>query len=374
MDALRIEGRSFFIAGRFERLPKSRIERELVARGGKLHSRLTRRTDFAVVTHETTGRLGSPTMRAVLAREPKRTLSEEAFLRGLTLAPALHGKDIDASRFQSLTGLAREDVRLLELFDILTPEDGRFGFGDLKIAQHVSGLRRRGVAIESVLSAATVLRRRRRGCDPQEIIRLDIGPGGDLMMRIGEALAQLDGQMRFSWAEPPPDPDALFEAAEQAAAEGALLSAERLYYACLSASPRDPVVRFNLGNVVRDLGRPAEAKAHYLAALDAEPGFAEAHFNLGHLAMSSGQSAEAIAHFERAVLADPEFPDPLYNLAALYIKADRLSDAAPLLERYVRLDPNSAWGHEAKKLLLACRAVLAPSRVRTSQTARAAPN
>jgi hypothetical protein len=74
------------------------------------------------------------------------------------------------------------------------------------------------------------------------------------------------------------------------------------------------------------------------------------------------------------VLADPEFPDPLYNLAALYIKADRLSDAAPLLERYVRLDPNSAWGHEAKKLLLACRTVLAPSRVRTSQTARAAPN
>jgi hypothetical protein len=33
MDALRIEGRSFFIAGRFERLPKSRIERELARVG-----------------------------------------------------------------------------------------------------------------------------------------------------------------------------------------------------------------------------------------------------------------------------------------------------------------------------------------------------
>jgi tetratricopeptide (TPR) repeat protein len=362
MSSLRIEGCSFSIAGRFERLPKSRIERELAARGAKLHRRLTQRTDFAVVTHEAAGRIDSAAMRAVLTREAGRSLSEETFLRALGLAPALQGKDIDAPRFESLTGLSPDDIRLLALFDVLTPEDGRFGFGDLKIAQHVAGLRRRGVSVEGVLQAATALRRRRRSSGPQEVIRLDIGPGGDLMMRIGEALAELDGQMRFAWMEAPPDPDALFEAAEEAAAAGSLLTAERLYYACLSASPRDPVVRFNLGNVVRELGRPAEAKAHYLAALDAEPGFAEAHFNLGHLALAAGQHAEAIAHFERAVLADPEFPDPLYNLAALYIQLGRLDDAAPLLERYVRLDPGSSWGHEAKKLLLACRAVLAPTR------------
>jgi tetratricopeptide (TPR) repeat protein len=364
-----IEGSSFFIAGRFERLPKSRIERELAARGGKLHHRLTQRTDVAVVTHEAAGRIGSALIKAVLAREAGRALSEESFLRLLGLAPALQGKDIDAARFAALTGLAAADIRLLALFDILTPDQGRFGFGDLKVAQHVAGLRRRGVSIDSVLTAATALRRRRRGSDAQEVIRLDIGPGGDLMMRIGEALAELDGQMRFAWVQTPPDPDALFEAAEEAAGSGRLLVAERLYYACLSASPRDPVVRFNLGNVVRDLGRPAEAKAHYLAALDAEPAFAEAHFNLGHLALSAGHHPEAILHFERAILADPEFPDPLYNLAALYIQCDRVGDAAPLLERYVRLDPASKWGHEAKKLLLACRAVLAPSRPRKRETA-----
>jgi len=121
-------------------------------------------------------------------------------------------------------------------------------------------------------------------------------------------------------------------------------------------------VRFNLGNVVRELGRTAEAKAHYMAAIDAEPGFAEAHFNLGHLALAVQQYAEAIAHFERAIVADADYPDPLYNLAALYVQSGRLGDAAPLLERYVRLDPSSKWGHEARKLLLACRTVLAPMR------------
>jgi tetratricopeptide (TPR) repeat protein len=181
-------------------------------------------------------------------------------------------------------------------------------------------------------------------------------------MRIGDVLAELDGQMRFAWVEPPPDPDALFEAAEDAASSGALLLAERLYYACLSAAPRDPVIRFNIGNVLRDLGRVAEAKAHYLAAIDAEPGFAEAHFNLGHLAMSSGNTKEAIAHLERAVVAEPDYPDPLYNLAALYIGAERVKDAVPLLERYLRLDADSKWAHEARKRLLACRALLTPQR------------
>src|SRR5690349_16858318 len=360
MAGLRVEGSSFFVAGRFERLPKSRVERELYARGAKLHRRFNRNTDFAVVTHEAAGRIASPDFATLRALEPERCLSEETFLRALGLVPPLQGKDIEESRLLSLTGLSREDVRLLSVFDVLTPVGGQFGFNDLKVAQHVAHLRRR-VSLDMVLVAATELRRRRRG-GPHDLTRLDIAPSGELMMRIGDVLAELDGQMRFAWVQPPPDPDALFEAAENAESSGDLLLAERLYYACLSASPRDPVIRFNIGNVLRDLGRVAEAKAHYLAAIDAEPDFAEAHFNLGHLAMSSGNTKEAIAHLERAVVAEPDYPDPLYNLAALYIKSERLKDAVPVLERYLRLDADSKWAHEARKLLLACRAVLSPER------------
>jgi tetratricopeptide (TPR) repeat protein len=361
---LRFDGSTFFIAGRFERLPKSRIERELAARGAKLHRRLGPKTDLVILTHEAAGRFGTPAIDGVLALETERVISEETMLRALDLAPALSGKDIEQERFRALAGLAAEEARVLSLFDVLTPVEGRFGFGDLKVAQHVANLRKRGVSLAQILTAATELRRRRRARGAQDITRLDVGPSGDLMMRIGNVLAELDGQMRFAWMQPPPDPDALFEAAEQAESLGNLAAAERLYYACLSASPRDPVVRFNLGNVVRDLGRAAEAKAHYLAALDAEPRFAEAHFNLGHLAMAAGQLAEAVSQLERAVVADPEYPDALYNLAMLYIDAERFADAVPLLERYLRHDqePASTWAHEARKRLLACRAVLAPQR------------
>jgi tetratricopeptide (TPR) repeat protein len=369
MAAPAFEGSSFFVAGRFERLPKTRIERELVGRGAKLHRRLGRKTDFAVITHEAAGRLASATLEAVRAMPPQHVFSEDAFLRALGLAPGLQGKDIARERFLGLAGLAPEEVDLLALFDIVTPDQERFGFSDLKVAQHIAGLRQRGVPIELVLKAATELRRRRRGATPSDLTRLDIGPSGDLMLRIGDLLAELDGQMRFAWEHAPPDPDAIFEAAEDAATAGDLATAERLYYACLSASPRDPIVRFNLGNVLRELDRVAEAKVHYLAAIEAEPAFAEAHFNLAHLAMATDNGEEAIGHLERAVIADPEYPDPLYNLAALYIQRRRFGDAAPLLERYIRLDPNSTWAREARKLLLACRSVMAPKRVRpTSRT------
>jgi tetratricopeptide (TPR) repeat protein len=359
---LRLEGASVFVAGRFERVPKTRIERELSARGATLQRRLGRRTDLAVLTHEAGGRLASASVKAVLSSEGVRRVSEETFLRALGLMSAARSKDIEAERFLGLAGLAAVDIDLLVLFDVLAPVEGRFAFGDVKVAQHVAKLRQRGVSIEAVLAAATDLRRRRRGGHPPALTRLDLAPSGDLMLRIGDVLTELDGQMRFAWAHPPPDPDALFEEAEHAAGSGDLAAAERLYYACLSASPRDPVIRFNIGNVVRDLGRAAEAKAHYLVAIDAEPSFAEAYFNLGHLAMSAGHNTEAASYLERAVLVEPNYPDPLYNLAALYIQLERYRDAVALLERYLRLDPNSAWSHEAKKLLLACKTMLAPKR------------
>jgi tetratricopeptide (TPR) repeat protein len=362
MTTLRFEGTGFCVIGRFERVPRMRIERELAGRGATLQRRVGRKTDYAVMTHAAAGRPASVALGAVKALDVSRCLSEDTFLRELGLVPGLPDKDIDESRFLALSGLASDDLRLLALFDVVATSDGRFGFSDLKIAQHVAGLRHRGAALDLILKAATELRRRRRGAAPSDVTRLDIAPSGDLMMRIGDLLAELDGQMRFAWEQPQRDPDAIFEAAEEAANAGDFETAERLYYSCLSAAPRDPVVRFNLGNVLRETGRIAEAKVHYLTAIESEPAFAEAHFNLAHLAMAAGNAPEAIASLERAVAADQDYPDPLYNLAALYIQLDRIADAAPLLERYIRLDPKSTWAHEARKLLLACRAALAPDR------------
>src|SRR5581483_4891950 len=105
MAPVRFEERCFLVVGRFERLPRARIERELAARGAKLHRRLNRNTDYAVVTHAAASLLGSPTLDAVLALDPARVLGEDDFLRALGLMPALVGKDIEEARFLALSGL-----------------------------------------------------------------------------------------------------------------------------------------------------------------------------------------------------------------------------------------------------------------------------
>src|SRR4051812_38139455 len=169
MASVPLEGSSVFIVGRFERLPKSRIERELAGHGATLHHRLTRKTGYAVITHAAAG-------RPLSVREPTRCLSEDTFLRMLGLLPALQGKDIEPQRFLGLCGLGPDEVRLLTVFDVLQPADEKFGFADLKIAQHIADLRRRGADLDAVLMAATELRRRRRGTTAADITRLDIAP------------------------------------------------------------------------------------------------------------------------------------------------------------------------------------------------------
>ena len=175
--------------------------------------------------------------------------------------------------------------------------------------------------------------------------------------------------MRFAWVQPPPDPDALFEAAEQAASAGDLALAERLYYACLSASPRDPVIRFNLGNVVRDLGRAAEAKAHYLAALDCRARSSARRISISAISLMSAGQTDGGGNPSRARRASPTpttrtrstISPPSISGNERFRRRGAAARALSAPRPCIR--PGS---HEARKLLLACRAVLAPTRVSAS--------
>ena len=116
-------------------------------------SPLELQTDFASSPMRR-GRIASPAIEAVLAFDPRASSAKKR-----CCAPwRWRRRARQGCRWRALRGLAGlepEDVRLLALFDVLTPEDGRYGF-NLKIAQHVAGLRRRGVSLAIILTAATV--------------------------------------------------------------------------------------------------------------------------------------------------------------------------------------------------------------------------
>ncbi len=78
------------------------------------------------------------------------------------------------------------------------------------------------------------------------------------------------------------------------AQEGDLELAERLYDLAARLDRDDPVIPFNLGNVLDELGRERDAEIAYRQALARDRNFPDAWFNLGVLQEKVGRERSAV--------------------------------------------------------------------------------
>jgi tetratricopeptide (TPR) repeat protein len=348
------------IVGRLDAVPSRLVAAEVVRRGGVVRRGLSRRTGLVVIGHGALrqladGRLQDKLERAAAAHAP--CLSENAFLRELRLLPPLPSpaSAILLEDLPAQAGLSGDVVRLLVLFDVLQPVDDRCSFRDLVAAREVARLLRERLRLADILEGSGRLAHRDGVDQPLTRLKL-VGDGGRLARRIGDCIAELDGQLRLALADPAsPTADELFEAAEEAEQAGDLAAAESSYRRCIDADRTDPIALFNLANVLRERGSRGEAKLILQQALELDPGFAEAWYNLAGLLHAGGQRHAARRCLERAIAADPDYADPLYNLAQLRFEAGDLERAADLWRRYLRLDPDSEWSRRARHGLALCR-------------------
>jgi tetratricopeptide (TPR) repeat protein len=248
--------------------------------------------------------------------------------------------------------------RLLELFEVIQPQDGALSFRDLIAAREVARLTAAGLGVAEIIASVVDLGGGTKACEDHPLARLKLvcDEQGHLARRIGNRFAELDGQMRLPLANPGnPSVDEVFEAAEEAEQRGDLVRAEGLYRRCARLDPSDPIAPFNLANVLREQGRRGEAKSYLQLATVIDPALADGWYNLALLVEAEGQKGLARAHLERAIAADPDYADPLYWLAKLHFEAGELAAAAQLWQRYLRLDPDSEWSRLARKGLMLCR-------------------
>jgi tetratricopeptide (TPR) repeat protein len=115
----------------------------------------------------------------------------------------------------------------------------------------------------------------------------------------------------------------------------------------------DPVIAFNLGNVLDAQGRRQEAVLAYGQALARDPAFAEAWLNLA--AVKEDRPVEAITLYRRALEARPDYPDALFNLAVLLTSLESYADAGTALDRYLSIEPEPEHSGRAKRLAMLCR-------------------
>lgn len=352
------QGHTVTFIGRLEALSRGFATRAAVAAGGVVRRGLTRRTNVCVIGHGALFRLHKLEDRlAIASANGAVLLSENEFLRRTGIIPHTNPDErtFAAADIISRSGIAPEHLRMLVLFDIVEPSNGRFGLRDLLLVKSVRTLVSDGLQINQVLQELAAARKTLDHVPPN----LFGDKGGRVAVRLGETVAEINGQLRLPLAASDDcSVDELFDAAEEAEDLGDWRKAERLYRRCVDRDRKDAASAYNLGNVLCRLGREREARWWLQHAVGLDPALAEGWYNLGLVTNASGDRDEACRHLERALAADPKFADAMFNLAVLRFESGAHAAAAGLWRRYLEYDAASEWARKARCGLALCRQLI----------------
>lgn len=229
----------------------------------------------------------------------------------------------------SLIGVSADRIRRwvkLGLLSATKADNGRwlFDFRQLQLAKLISELSNHGVPLTRIKRQLDNHRRRQELLGDEQIPA--IGYSANLFIRDadGEPL-ELLGQRNFDFErgeegsslryERADHLDELFDQALALEDSGQFTKAKAAYDEALAFAPDDPVLHFNLGNVLLELGDIDGAQAEYSDAIEWDPEYAEAWNNLGitlNLLEKYDEAAEALS---RALLLCPGYMEAHENLA-----------------------------------------------------------
>lgn len=112
--------------------------------------------------------------------------------------------------------------------------------------------------------------------------------------------------------------------------------------ASLRATPRSPILLYNLGVAKAQAGDAQGAIDYYRKAIAANPKYGSALLNLASLLRAQGKLTEALAICQRAAKADPMNRGIWMNLGNIYGQLGSIEQAKNCYERAVALDPRNA--------------------------------
>jgi tetratricopeptide (TPR) repeat protein len=217
-------------------------------------------------------------------------------------------------------------------------------------ARAVGRLFSAGATFPKIIAAALALEQRGMSLSN---VRLAEAPWGELLRVFEGALAEINGQLLLPLEGSDVDAVEAFTRAEASEQEGDLETARRWYDLAARLDETDPVIPFNLGNVLDELGRSREAEIAYRQAIERVPELADAWFNLGVLQEKMGREEEALSSYRRAFAVEPTYADALHNAALLLMRQRRFAAALSLLDQIISASPTR--GSEATRLAHLCR-------------------
>jgi tetratricopeptide (TPR) repeat protein len=330
-----------FVHGRMRGITRARLARSVAQMGGAIAMKPSG-ADFVALAHSTAPR--TLTAMALPASIPPdaELVSETSLKRKLKLWPTDEGaqRSLGADDLTRATKIDAERLRWLAAYDVLEPVDGRYSYADLLAAREVARLLSEGFRLVQIVEAALTLLQSGQRLSDTRLAQLT---SGEIIQEYRGKLGRLDGQFTLPLGdEGSPGLEEVFAVAESCENEGRLAEAERWYAVAARIDRGDPVIPFNLGNVLDQQGRPDEAILAYHQALARDRTFPDAWFNLAAIAEDRNDPEQAAHYYREAVLAWPDHAEALFSLGRLLTDANRFDEAAGVWERYLSLRVGTA--------------------------------
>ncbi len=357
-----------YVLGRLPGVTRERLSALVRAVGGRVVQAPSPRVDVICVSHGTAARFlretGAFTMPQGVPASC-RLITELTLRRMIGLAPALpvENRTLDAEQLARQSRLSPEAVRPLALYDVLEPLDDAYGYRDLLAAREVARLMRDRLLLGDIVQAAITLRQSGRTLSDT---RLCEAPWGEMLQEVAGRLGRLNGQFALPLPEQFESIDDIIAQAQELERAGDFAGAERLHRIALRIDRADPVLHFNLGNLLDAANRSTEAALAYQQAIACDPQFAEAWLNLGCVKESIGDYAGAKDCYSRAIDSRPDYADPLFNLAVLLTRDEQYGSALPLWERFLGLSPSAKDAQHARRMAMLCRMHVNPTAVKVA--------
>lgn len=374
-----LQGAEVAVTGRFASMSQAEVGELIRERGGRLTRAPSLRTRLLVVGQGglPLGRDGQPASSLEQARRLKSAgcnleiITEEEFVERLGLVRETEGirrrcTIVELARILKLPGARirtwlkqgliepAETVNRVALFDFHQVAAARTlcdliesGLPPAEIRRGLEQLKRLLPESESPLLQVSAMDSARM------LVRLDNGQlaetSGQLHLDFDDGVD--DGEEVLSFIAVARTADDLFEDALALENSGRFQDAADTYQQALNLDPHDPVLHFNLGNVLIRLDQTPAAALQFRQALRLDPGYVEAWNNLGSMQFEMGDIDEAITAFQRALSVVPSYADACFNLAMALTRQGRRAEARRNWQTYLKLDPNSPSADVAQQHL-----------------------
>ena len=347
---------SLYVFGRLHGLPRTRLPDLVSAAEGRLVDRPRPGVTIVAVAHGTAQRAladGLPAKLPSGVPADADVVSELSLRRLLGLEPpqAAERRTFHRTEVAMSAGVSPPLIDCLALYDVLDPSGGWYGYRDLVAVRQVKRLLEQGFTLPNIVEASSALRRSGRTLSDT---RLAETSWGEIVQELDGTHARLNGQLALSLDEQPETADEVFERGEECERSGDLAGAELWYSKAMRMNRSDPVVPFNLGNVLDAAGREHEAVHAYFDALRRDPAFAEAWVNLGTVRERQDRSADARECYSKALSIRPECSEALFNLGRMLTRAEDYAGALPLWKRYLTLPLSEGDLAKARRYVQLC--------------------